>query len=70
MNTYPLENLAALNFLKLYFSGLKIILFYQKYQKNIFSDLIIPKNPNEKKFHFWTIPEDYPLRKMSIFFVL
>ena len=33
-----------------YLSALKIILFYPKYQKYIFSDLIIPKNPNEKKF--------------------
>ena len=31
-------------------SALKIILFYLKYQNTIFSDLIIRKNPTEKKF--------------------
>ena len=29
--------------------------------------MIIPKNPNEKKFDFWTKTMDYLLRKMSIF---
>ena len=53
--------------LKRLFCGLKIILFYLKYQKTIFSDMIIPKNPNEKKFDFWTKTMDYLLRKMSIF---
>ena len=66
----PLENLALLHFLKLYFFGLKIILFYLKYQKTIFSNLIIPKNPKDNKFDFWTIIEDYPLRKMSDFLKL
>ena len=67
----PLENLAVLHCLKLYFSGLKSILFspeyqkaivsdliYLKYQKTILSDLIIPINPNKKKLDFWTITED------------
>ena len=66
----PLENLAVLHCLKIYFSGLKIIPFYLKYQKTILSDLIIPTNPNKKKFDFWTITEDYSLRKMPIFFDL
>ena len=29
--------------------------------------MIIPKNPNEKKFDFWTKTMDNPLRKMPIF---
>ena len=70
MDYPPVENLAVLHFLKLYFSGLKIILFYLKYQKTIFSGLIITKNPKEKKLDFWTKTEDYPLRTMSIFFDL
>ena len=39
----PLENVDGLHFLKLYFSGLKIVLFSPEYQKPIFSDLISPK---------------------------
>ena len=35
--------------------------------KTIFSDLICPKNRNEKNFDCWAKTEDYPLRKMSIF---
>ena len=50
---YPLRKMSIFfDFLKRYLSGLKIIRFYPKYQKTIFSDLIIPKNPNEKKFDF------------------
>ena len=45
----------------------KIILFYLKHQKINFSDLIIPKNPNEKKFDVSTQTMDYLLRKMTIF---
>ena len=29
--------------------------------------MIVQKNPNEKKFDFWTKTMDYPHRKMSIF---
>ena len=40
----PLENLAVLHFLKLQFSGLKIILFDPELKKKtIFSDLTSPK---------------------------
>ena len=60
----------------------KIILFYQEYRKKRFfsdlitpnkltwrfSDLTCPKNTNEKNFDSWAKTEDYPLRKMSIFF--
>ena len=53
--------------LKRYFCGLKIILFYLKYQKTIFSDLIIPKNPNEKKFDFRTKTMIIPLGKCLFF---
>ena len=66
----PLENLTVLHFLKLYFSGLKIILFFSRISKNNISDLISPKNTNKKNFDFWTKTMDYPLRKMSIFFRL
>ena len=44
--------------------------FLSKISKSIFSDLIIPKNPNEKKFYFWAKTEDYPLRKLTIIFDL
>ena len=53
--------------LQRYLSGLKIILFYLKYQKTIVSDLIIPKNPNKKIFNVSTKTIDYLLKKMSIF---
>ena len=66
----PLANLTVLHFLKLYFSGLKIILFSPECPKTIYSDLISPKNTNKKNFDFWTKTMDYPLRKMSIFFRL
>ena len=42
------------------FSGLKIIRFYPKYQKTIFSDFIVPRNPYEKKFDISTKTMDYP----------
>ena len=51
----PWNNLGKIDFWRSserYLSGLKIILFYPKYQKTVFSDLIIPKYPNEKKFDF------------------
>ena len=63
----PLENVDVLHFLKLYFSGLKIILFYPQFQKMIFSDLIIPKNPNEKKIDIWTKQRIIPLGKWPFF---
>ena len=53
--------------LQRYLSGLKIVLFYLKYQKTIFADLNIPKKPNEKILNVSTKAIDYPLRKMSIF---
>ena len=62
-----MENLTVLHFLKLYFSGLKIILFFSRISKNNI-DLISPKNANKKNFYFWTKTMAYPLRKMSIFF--
>ena len=65
-----MENLTVWHFLKLYFSGLKIILFFSRISKNNISDLISPKNTNKKNFDFWTKTMDYPLRKMSIFFRL
>ena len=65
-----MENLTVWHFLKLYFSGLKIILFFSRKSKNNISDLISPKNTNKKNFDFWTKTMDYPLRKMSIFFRL
>ena len=41
---YPLRKMSVfLDFLTLQFSGLKIILFYPKDQKPIFSDLLSPK---------------------------
>ena len=63
-----LDKVDVLHFLKLYFSGLKIILFSPEYQKTTFSDLISLKNTNKKNFDFWTKTMDYPLRKMAIFF--
>ena len=36
----------------------------------MFSDLIVPKNPEEKKFKFSTKTMDYPLKKMIIFLAL
>ena len=66
---YPLTIMSIFwHFLKLYFSGLKIILFFSRKSKNNISDLISPKNTNKKNFYFWTKTMDYPLRKMSIFF--
>ena len=41
--------------------------FLSKILKTIFSHLIIPKKPNEKKFDFWIKPIDYALTIMSIF---
>ena len=38
-----LENVDVLHFLKVQFFGLKFILFYQKDQKMIFTDLLYPK---------------------------
>ena len=58
----PLENVYVLHFLKVQFSGLKIILFYPKDQKIIFTDLFSPKNTNKKNFDFWPKKMDYPLR--------
>ena len=49
-----------------YLSGLKILRFYPKYQKTIFSDFIIAKNPYEKKFDISTKTMDYLLKKMPI----
>ena len=44
-----------------YLSGLKIILFYPKDQKLIFTDLFNPKKINKKKYDFWTKTVDSPL---------
>ena len=40
--------------LKLQFFGLKMIVFYLKYPKRIFSDIISVKNCDKRKFDFWT----------------
>ena len=61
------ENVSFLAFVKTLILWSKNHSFLSKISKTIFSDLIIPKNPNEKKFNFWTKTMDYPLRKMSIF---
>ena len=62
-----MENLTVWHFLKLYFSGLKIILFFSRISKNNISDLISPKNTNKKKYDFWTKTVDSPLWKISLF---
>ena len=46
--TNPLEKYPFWHFLELQFSGLKITLFYPKYQKIIFTDLISPKKKIRK----------------------
>ena len=53
--------------LKLKFSNLKMIVFFHKYRKTIFSDIISVKNSHKKNFDFWTKSMDLPLWKMSIF---
>ena len=40
--------------LRLQFFSLKMIVFYLKYPKTIFSDIISVKNSNKRKFDFWT----------------
>ena len=40
--------------LKLQFVGLKMIVFYLKYPKKIFWDIISVKNRDKRKFDFWT----------------
>ena len=62
----PFENVNFwLNF-KLQFSALKIILFYTKYPKTTFFDIISVSNTDKNKFHFRTKSMDKPFWKMSI----
>ena len=54
--------------LKLQFFGIKMIVFYLKYPKTIFSDIISVKNRDKRKFDFWTkFMNEKCLWKMSIF---
>ena len=63
---YPLTIMSIFwHFLKRYFSGLEIFLFYPKYEKKCFLTWSFQKNPNEKKSDFWTKTMDQALRKMS-----
>ena len=39
---------------KIQFLGLKMIVFYLRYPKTIFSHMISVKNADKKKFDFWT----------------
>ena len=66
----PLENLAVLLFLKLQFSGLKIIVFDPEFKKKkkYFLTWLLQKNTNKKNVDFWTKTMDYPLSKISIIF--
>ena len=50
----PLKNVHFWLSLKLQFFGLKMIVFYLKYPKTIFSDIISLKNSDKKRFDFWT----------------
>ena len=63
----PQKNVVFWHFIELQFSGLKIILFYPKDQKMIFTDLFYPKKINKKKYDFWTKTVDSPLWKISLF---
>ena len=62
---YPFKNMTLFfEFLKVWFSALKFILFYPEYRKTIFSDLISPKNTHKKNFGFWPKKkEKIPLEK-------
>ena len=57
------------NFLKRRFSYLKIIRLYPEYKNTTFSDIIFAKNTPEKKLNVWKKTMDYPLTKMSIFWL-
>ena len=50
----PFKNIHFWPLLKLQFFGLKIIHFYPKYGKTIFSDIVSVKNSDKRKFHFST----------------
>ena len=59
---YPLTIMSIFwHFLKRYFSGLEIFLFYPKYEKKMFSDLIIPKTKMKRNSIFGQKP--WPLEK-------
>ena len=65
--TNPSEKCCFWHFIELQFSGVKIILFYPKDQKMIFTNLFYPKKIDKKKFDFWTKTVDYPLWQNSMF---
>ena len=61
---YPLTIMCIFwHFLKRYFSGLEIFLFYPKYEKKMFSDLIIPKTKMKRNSIFGQKPWTNPLEK-------
>ena len=65
----PLENLAVLHFLKLYFfCSLNHFFFIQNIKKQYFLTWFLQKTQIRKNFDFWTKSMDYPLRKMSLLF--
>ena len=61
--TNPLDKCRFWHFLELQFSGLKIILFYPKYQKMIFTILFSPKKVNEKKV--WCLDKNHGLSPLE-----
>ena len=65
--TNPSEKCCFWHFIELQFSGVKIILFYPKDQKMIFTNLFYQKKIDKKKFDFWTKTVDYPLLQISMF---
>ena len=64
----PLENLTVLHFLKLYFSSLKILLFFSRISKNNISDWFLQKIQIRKISIFGQKPWIIPLGKCPFFF--
>ena len=56
--------------LKLQFLGLKLIVFYPKYQKTIFSDKISVKTTIRESSTFGQKPRTNPFKKMSFYWPL
>ena len=52
--TNPFGHVHFLALLKLEFFGLKMIVFFHKYRKTIFSDMSSVKNADKRKFDFST----------------
>ena len=51
------------SFFKLLFFSLKIVLFFHKYRKKIFCDIISVKNTHDRNHDFWTKSWTNPFKK-------